>query len=178
MSFRRRLLALFSLTVFVSVAVVTWIVSDMARRAFDRANDQRTAALVAQFHREFARRGQEVGAKIQAIAATPQATRMLVAAAKTAADYSSFLDDAQVIAETQRLDFLEFADDQGVIISSAQWPAKFGYKEPLATSGRPSTPFLKEEEMPNGPALALLSVESAKAAGRELFVIGGIRLDK
>jgi two-component system, NtrC family, nitrogen regulation sensor histidine kinase NtrY len=178
MSFRRRLLALFSLTVFVSVAVVTWIVSDMARRAFNRANDQRAAALVAQFHREFTRRGQEVATKIQAIAATPQATRMLVAATKTAADYSSFLDDAQGIAETQRLDFLEFADDHGVIISSAQWPAKFGYKEPLTTSGLPSTPFLKEEEMPNEPALALLGVKSAKAADRELFVIGGIRLDK
>jgi two-component system nitrogen regulation sensor histidine kinase NtrY len=178
MSFRRRLLALFALTVFVSVAVVTWIVSDMARRAFNRANDQRTAALVAQFHREFTRRGEEVGAKIQAISATPQATRMLVAAAKTSSDYSSFLDDAQVIAETQRLDFLEFADDHGVIISSAQWPAKFGYKEPLTTSALPPTPFLKEEEMPNGPALALLSVQSIKAAGRELFVIGGIRLDK
>ena len=51
-----------------------------------------------------------------------------------APDYSVFLDDAQIIAETQQLDFLEFADDRGTIISSAQWPAKFGYKEPLVTS--------------------------------------------
>ena len=36
MSLRRRLLVLFALTVVVSVAAVTWIVSAMARRAFDR----------------------------------------------------------------------------------------------------------------------------------------------
>ncbi len=60
MSFRRRLLLLFALTVLVSVAAVTGIVSVMARRAFDRANDERTAALVAQFHREFSRRGEDV----------------------------------------------------------------------------------------------------------------------
>jgi two-component system nitrogen regulation sensor histidine kinase NtrY len=175
MSFRRRLLLLFSFTVFVSVAVVTWIVSDMTRHAFDHANDQRTAALVAQFHREFARRGEEVSAKIQAVASTPQAMRMLVAASRLAPDYSMFLDDAQVIAETQHLDFLEFADDRGVIISSAQWPAKFGYKEPLANSITPSYPFLKVEETPGGAALGLLAV---RTTDRKIFVIGGIRLDK
>jgi two-component system nitrogen regulation sensor histidine kinase NtrY len=175
MSFRRRLLLLFSFTVFVSVAVVTWIVSDMTRRAFDRANDQRTSALVAQFHREFARRGEEVSAKIQAVASTPQAMRMLVAGSRPNPDYSTFLDDAEVIAETQHLDFLEFADDRGAIISSAQWPAKFGYKEPLANSITPSYPFLKVEETPGGAALGLLAV---RTTDRKIFVIGGIRLDK
>src|SRR6266576_2763389 len=105
MRFRRRLLLLFALTVLVSVAAVALIVSAMARRAFDRANDERTAALVAQFRREFNRRGAELGRRIQAVSAAPETGRMSVAASRPTPDYSSFLDDAQVLAEAQRLDF-------------------------------------------------------------------------
>src|ERR1700688_478491 len=158
MRFRRRLLLLFALTVLLSVAAVTLIISTLTRRAFDRANDERTAALVAQFHREVENRGQFVTRRIQSIAAGPDANRILVAAAQPTPDYSPFLDAAQVIAETQRLDFLEFADDRGNIVSSAQWPAKFGYKEPLADQNASAAPFLKEEELPSGPALGLFAI--------------------
>ena len=178
MSLRRRLLVLFALTVFVSVAAVTGIVSAMARRAFDRANDERTTALVAQFRREFARRGDEVSRKIQAVAATSESSRIAVAAARPTPDYSVFLDDAQTFAETQQLDFLEFADDHGTIISSAQWPAKFGYKESLVTPTPSVEPFLKEEETPVGPALGLFAIRTVSAGDRKLYVIGGTHLDK
>jgi two-component system, NtrC family, nitrogen regulation sensor histidine kinase NtrY len=178
MSFKRRLLLLFALTVLLSVAAVTLIISTLTRRAFDRANDERTAALVAQFHHEFQNRGLDVSRTIQSIAAGAEANRILVAAAQPASDYSPFLDAAQVIAETQRLDFLEFADDRGTIISSAQWPAKFGYKEPLADQNASGAPFLKEEELPSGPALGLFAIRVMTAVGRRLYIIGGIRLDK
>src|SRR5205823_10011620 len=135
-------------------------------------------ALVAQFRREFSRRGGELGRRIQAVASTPQATKMVVAASQPSPDYSTFVDDARLIAEAQRLDFLEFADDRGTIISSAQWPAKFGYNDPLVTQSPPGTPFLKEEELPSGTALGLFSIRSVTAVGRRLYIIGGIRLDK
>ena len=178
MSFRRRLLLLFALTVLLSVAAVTVIISTWTRRAFDHANDERTAAFVAQFHREFQNHGEDVSRRVQSIAASAEANRMLVAAAQTAADYSPFLDTAQVIAGAQRLDFLEFADDRGTIISSAQWPAKFGYNDPLVAQSPPGAPFLKEEELPSGPALGLFAIRSTTAVGRRLYIIGGIRLDK
>jgi len=178
MNLRRRLLLLFALTVLVSVAAVTLIVSAMTRRAFDRANDERAAALVGQFRREFTRRGEEISRKIQAIASASESSRMAIAAARPAPDYSAFLDDAQTVAETQQLDFLEFADDRGTIISSAQWPAKFGYKEPLVTRGASAGPFLKEEETPAGSALGLFAIRAIPAGDRKLYVIGGIRLDK
>ena len=178
MSLRRRLLVLFALTVLVSVAAVTGIISVMTRRAFDRANDERTTALVGQFRREFSRRGEEVSRKIQAITSTSESSRVAVAAARPAPDYSIFLDDAQIIAATQQLDFLEFADDRGTIISSAQWPAKFGYKEALVSPTPPANPFLKEEETPAGPALGLFAIRTIAAGDRKLYVIGGIRLDK
>jgi two-component system nitrogen regulation sensor histidine kinase NtrY len=177
-SFKRRLLLLFALTVLLSVAAVTAIISTWTRRAFDHANDERTAAFVAQFHKEFQNRGEDVTRRIQSIAASAEANRMLVAAAQTTADYSPFLDSAQVMTGTQRLDFLEFADDHGTIISSAQWPAKFGYNDPLVTHSPQGTPFLKEEELPSGTALGLFAIRSVTAVGRRLYIIGGIRLDK
>jgi len=178
MSFRRRLLVMFALTVLVSVAPVALIVSTMARRALDRANDERTVALVAQFRREFNRRGGEVARRIQAIVAAPETNRMTVAAAKPSPDYSPFLDDAQVLADAQRLDYLELADDHGTIISSAQWPAKFGYIETLIKPGLPSGPFLKHEETPSGAELGLFVVHAIPVAEHKIFVIGGLRLDQ
>src|SRR6476620_11047462 len=120
MSFRRRLLLMFALTVVISVAAVAVIVSYMARHPFDRANDERSAALVAQFRREFNSRVDDVGSSVQTIATDPKTSRMALAASKPTPDYSAYLDDAQVMAEAQRLDFLEIADDRGTIISSAR----------------------------------------------------------
>ncbi|HJT71135.1 MAG TPA: HAMP domain-containing sensor histidine kinase [Terriglobales bacterium] len=178
MSFRRRLLLLFALTVLLSVAVVTVIISTLTRRAFDRANDDRSASLLAQFRHEFENQGATVSRRVESVAAGNDANRMLVAAAQRVPDYSSFLETAHVIAESQQLDFLEFADDRGTIISSAQSPAKFGYTEPLATPAAPSVPFLKEEELPSGSTLGLFAVRTISAADRKLYVIGGVRLDK
>jgi two-component system nitrogen regulation sensor histidine kinase NtrY len=178
MSFRRRLLLLFSLLVFVSVAVVTFIVSATARRAFDRANDERTVALVSQFHQEFSRRGEDVARRVQAASSSPEAARIAIAAAQPSPNYNAFLDDAQMVAQAQRLDFLEFCDDRGIIVSSAQWPAKFGYNEPLVTANAPSAPFLKEDEIPGGSALGLFSIRTAAAGDHKLYVIGGARLDR
>jgi two-component system, NtrC family, nitrogen regulation sensor histidine kinase NtrY len=178
MSFRRRLLLLFALTVLLSVATVTVIISIWTRRAFDRANDERTQAFVAQFHREFENRGDDVSRRIQSIAEGADANRILVASARAAPDYSPFLDTAQSVAQTQQLDFLEFADDRGNIISSAQWPAKFGYSEPLVSQPIPGPPFLTQVDIPTGSQLGFLAMRSITAVGHRLYIIGGIRLDK
>jgi two-component system, NtrC family, nitrogen regulation sensor histidine kinase NtrY len=178
MSFRRKLLMLLALTVCVSVAAVTWIVSAIARRAFDHASDERTSTLVAQFRREFNRRGDEVSRRIQAAASGPEAARMAVAAGQPSPNYSPFVDDARALAEAERLDFLEFADDRSTIISSAQWPAKFGYKEPLIMSAVRESAFLKEEETPAGSVLGLFAVRPLGAGDHKLYLIGGLRLDR
>ena len=73
MMFRRKLLAVFALTVFLSVAAVAWLVSAVTRRAFDRSEDERTAALVTQFRREFNRQGEDVARHVEAIAASEPA---------------------------------------------------------------------------------------------------------
>lgn len=181
MSFRRKLLAVVALTVSVSVAAIAWIVSDVARRAFERANEERRAALIAQSQREFHRRGEDVARRVEAIAADEGTTRMALALSRSAPDYGAYFDEAKTIAEGQQLDFLEFVNEQGTIISSAQWPAKFGYKESYFANGPQSLvkdAFLKREELPDSVVLGLFAARALKVGDKPLYVIGGRKLDK
>jgi two-component system, NtrC family, nitrogen regulation sensor histidine kinase NtrY len=179
MNFRRRLLTAFALTVSLAVAAVTWIAFTLTRRSFGRANNERAAALVAQFRREFDRRGAEVARRIEAISGGEDAARLALAVNRGAPDYGSYVGVARGVAESQRLDFLEFLDDQGTIISSAQWPAKFGYKElSLPSAPLPNDVFLRQEALPEGAALGLSAVRQVRIGDKPLFVIGGVRLDK
>ncbi len=180
MSFRRKLLLLFALAITLSVAAVTWTISAMTRRAFERADDQRTAALVSEFRSEFHRRGEEVVQRVEAVAASDAATRMALSLSRDSPDYGAYLGEAKTLADNQQLDFLEFVDGQGTIISSAQWPAKFGYKESSLTIG-PSVPkeaFLRQEPLPDGSTLSLSAIREVSAGDKPLYVVGGRRVDK
>jgi len=179
LSFRRKLLLVFALTVFLCVGAVTWIVSSVTRRAFERANEAQTTALIAQFRREFSRRGDEVAHRVETIAGSDAATRMALAVSRGSADYSAYVNEAKALADNQQLDFLEFVDSSGTILSSAQWPAKFGYKESSLPAGAPSSAaFLRQEELPDGAALSLSAIRRVEVGDKPIFVIGGRRLDQ
>jgi signal transduction histidine kinase len=181
MMFRRKLLAVFALTVFLSVAAVAWLVSEVTRRAFVRSDDDRTTALVAQFQREFNRQGEEVARRVEAIAKSEAATRMAVALNRAPADPGPYFEVAKATAENSRLDFLEFVESDGTIISSAQWPARFGYPEGAVGSfatAADQAAFLKQEELQDGTELGLFAVRAARVGERPVYVIGGRRLDK
>jgi two-component system nitrogen regulation sensor histidine kinase NtrY len=181
MTFRRKLLAVFALTVFVSVGAVAWLVLALTRNAFENTENQRTAALVTQFQREFRRRGEDVARRVAAIAASDPVGRMATALNGTSANSAEYFELAKSMAESHQLDFLEFLDEHGTIISSAQWPAKFGYPEPAfeslpASSGQSA--FLKREELQDSTALGLFAVQVTGVGEHPVDVVGGWRLDK
>lgn len=181
MTFRRKLLAIFALTVFLSVAAVALLVLAVTRHAFEKTEDQRTAALVTQFQREFSRRGEDVARRVEAIATSNPVSRMATALNGTSADSAEYFELARQMAEGYQLDFLELLDGHGTIISSAQWPAKFGYPESVfeslsASSGESA--FLKREELQDSTALGLFAVRATRIGDHPVYVIGGRRLDK
>jgi signal transduction histidine kinase len=181
MRFRRKLLAVFALTVFLSVAAVAWLVSEVTRRAFVRSDDDRTAALVTQFRREFNRQGEEVERRVEAIAKSETASHMAVALNHAPADSGPYFEVAKATAENSRLDFLEFVESDGTIISSAQWPAKFGYPEGAIggfAEAAEQGVFLRQEELQDGTELGLFAVRATRVGERPVYVIGGRRLDK
>lgn len=180
MSFRRKLLAVFALTVFVSVAAVGGLVLVLTRRAFEKNEDERTAALVAQFQREFDRQGDEIAERVARIATSDQVARMAGSLSGTAADSAGNFDLARSLAESYQLDFLDLINDQGLIISSAQTPAKFGYPEngfDSFSSGEQKA-FLMQQEAQDSPALGLLAVRTNHAGEHAIYVLGGKKLDK
>ena len=119
MTFRRKLLVVFALTVFLSVASVALLVQWVTRNAFEKTENLRTAALVTQFQREFNRRGDDVAKRVEAIAASDSITRMATALNGTSSDFAEYFDLARVMAESHQLDFLEMVDARGTIVSSA-----------------------------------------------------------
>jgi two-component system, NtrC family, nitrogen regulation sensor histidine kinase NtrY len=181
MTFRRKLLGVFALTVFLSVAAVTGLVSAITRRAFQRSEDERASALVAQFRREFNRQGEVVAQQVAAIAASDRLNRMALALSHAPADSGPYFELAKTIAENNQLDFLEFVEADGTIVSSAQWPEKFGYQEgSFASLSAESNHgfFLEQKELQDGTALGLLAVSTVRAGEQPVYVVGGRKLDQ
>ncbi|HLY59968.1 MAG TPA: ATP-binding protein [Terriglobia bacterium] len=181
MSFRAKLMAVFAVTVIVSVGLVAWIVSASTRNAFERLDRDRTAALVAQFQRDFGRRADEVTQRVEGIATAGETLAMAVALGRASPDYSAFVNEAGGLATAHQLDFLELTTGDGTIVSSAQWPARFGYKETWTTEPvdwSNQSAFLKREELPEGEVLAVMAVRVVRAGEKKFFVVGGLRLDK
>jgi signal transduction histidine kinase len=180
-TFRTRLLIAFTLTVVFAVAVVAWAVSATTRRAFEQLDTQRTQALVAQFQQEFARRGAEIVRRVDGVAESEATQRMALRLNLSDADVSLYVNDATGISRTHQLDFVEIVGHDGAIISSAQWPARFGYKNDWVTQTadwKERGAFLRKEELPDGDALALEAVRTVAIGERKIYIIGGQRLDK
>ena len=178
MKLRRKLLLAWTLTVVPCVAALAWIISAVVRHEFRKIDEQRTTALVAQFRREFDRRGEEVGRRVEAVAKSEVVTRIAVSLSHGPPDYGAYLNQAKTIAENQQLDFLQFVDRKGTILSSAQWPARFGYQVGFPVSTAPAEAFLNQEQLPEGNVLALTAVRQASENDTSLYVVGGRRLDK
>ncbi|MGA3241083.1 MAG: ATP-binding protein [Bryobacteraceae bacterium] len=176
MTFRTRLLLIFTAAVVVAVGLVGLLVSAGIQYRFERLESQRVDALVAQFRKEYERNVQEIARAVNGIAASDTAVDI---AAKT--DYSAYNDTAASLAAAHGLDLLELVAADGTIISSAEWPARFGYKEDWLTQHpdwKSRGAFLKREELPDGVTVALLAVGTATAGDRVLYVAGGQRLDR
>lgn len=181
MSFRTKLLTVFMATIVAAVGLVAWGVSTYTRRAFEELDTQRTDALVAQFRREFAARGEEVVRRVEGIADAEATLRMAIDLSRPQGDPSLYVNDARGLAASHQLDFLEIAADDGTLISSAQWPARVGYKNDWVTKQtdwRQQGAFLRREELPDNVALALTAVRAVRVGEKSLYLIGGRKLDR
>jgi two-component system nitrogen regulation sensor histidine kinase NtrY len=180
MTFRTRLLVVFAATIVSAVAMVVWIVSASTARVFEQLDAERTAALVQQFQKEFVLRGEEIARAAQRIAESDAALRVAIDVNRPEPDYSLHVNDASALASSHGLDFLELVAGDGSIVSSAQWPARFAYKEAWLTESvdwKSQPAFLKREDLPDDAALALEAVRVRIVGDARLYVIAGRRLD-
>jgi two-component system, NtrC family, nitrogen regulation sensor histidine kinase NtrY len=174
---RQKLLLLFALTVTAAVAVVSWAVLVRIRSVFEQRDQEETALFVAQFQREFQSRSAEVAAAVERLSSSERSRSMAVEIAQTG-DSALFVTEAQRMASEAHLDFLEIVSPSGEIISSAQWPARFGYTDPAAMAQN-SAAFLKRESLPDGTSsLGLFAVKPVRGTEPSLRILGGQKLDQ
>jgi two-component system, NtrC family, nitrogen regulation sensor histidine kinase NtrY len=180
MSFRNKIFLIFLATVLASVSLVTYGVTRYAQRAFEQKEGQDTEALVAQFKKEYEQRGDMVVQQVENITNADVTVRMVLDLARPNADASLYNHDANGAAQTHNLDFVEFVNSDGTLISSAQYPARVGYKNDWVTgkSWEGSSAFLKREELPDGVALSLTAVRTQTVGDKTVYIIGGRRLDQ
>lgn len=176
MTLRQKLLLMLSLTVVGVVAAVAWTVSLRVRRVFEGLDQEQTAALVAQFQHEFDARAKDTAATLERMAGS-DALRGMAFQFSNGGDTSPYLTVAAPLALEYRLDYLELVGHDGNIISSAQWPARFGYREPVVgATGKPA--FLKEEDLPDGSSeIGLFAVRAVSGSSPPLYLVGGRELD-
>ena len=181
MSFRSKLLFVVLATIFASVSVVAYGVVYYARTAFEDLDAQRTEALVSQFNKEYSLRGDEVARQVKNIAEADLTERMAIDLARPNADQSLYLHDAAGAAQNHELDYVEFVNYDGTLISSVQYPARVGYKNDWVTAVKDwndSKAFLRKEELADGVALSLSVVRTNSVGEKNLYIIGGRRLDQ
>src|SRR5690348_1606338 len=169
------------LVLLVSVGALAVGVTVLTRRALDESNRQHSEALLGQFQREFERRGQDVAHQVQAIADAEATVRMAIELSRPKADVSVYVNDAHGVSQAHQLDFLDFASDDGSIISSNEWPSHFGNKmdwlvQPQDWAARGA--FLARVDTQDGPALGLMSVSIVRVGDKDLYIFGGVRVGK
>jgi signal transduction histidine kinase len=181
MSFRTKLFLLFLVTVLASVSAVSYSVTHYTQAAYEEADAHRTQALVEQFQKEFAQQRELVVRQVENITNAEVTLKMAIDIERPNADQSIYVHDAAGAAQEHGLNFMEFVLADGTLISSAQYPARVGYKETWVTDGKDwsgTEAFLRREELPNEVAVALLAVRTQPEVKQPFYAVGGRRLDK
>ncbi len=179
MSLKTKLLLLVTLSIAASVGAVAWRIEVHTRESFRQVSQQRTDALVAQFRHEFDREGDEITRAVEAIANSESLLEMALKLSG-GGDSAGYVNEAASAAAAQHLDFLDLLAPDGTIISSAHWPARFGYKQRWFLELAPAIPhqtFLRQVETPQGNVLGILCIRSIPTHGVNFYVIGGRKLD-
>jgi len=171
-TFRTKLLLLSSITVAGAVALVTGAVSIAARQGFERADGQRRSDLLAQLRRELDARGAEVARQVERAAVSAGVQRIAAGSAE--------FDQAQQESATQDLGFLDVVQPDLTILSSAHWPARFGYKNDWEIAAEDwhsaGAAFFARIPVPEGPSVVAL-VAVRPTADKKALVAGGRMVD-
>jgi len=182
MSFRTKLFLVFLITVLASVSLVAYGVTHYTQAAFEESDAQRSEALVAQFNKEYAQRGDEIARQVKNITDAEITLKVAIDLAGARPDQSLYVHDAAGAAQDHGLDFVEFVNWDGTLISSAQYPERVGYKNDWVTGNKnwnDSAPFLRKEELRDGVALSLAVVRTLSGGNnKDMYIIGGRRLDQ
>lgn len=173
MTLRQKLLLTIAGLVVLAVAAVAWTVSLRTRQVLEQIEQQRSTALLTQVRGEFQHQGDAISLALERMAANERVQRIAFDATH-GGDITVYVPEARSLAQEYQLDFLELVNSDGTILSSAQAPARFGYREQLAAT---EGPFLQSVETNHGPALGMIGQRALRLDNASFYLVGGRKLD-
>jgi signal transduction histidine kinase len=96
-------------------------------------------------------------------------------------DYAAFVNEAAPLAAAEGLDFLDLVAADGTVISSAHWPARFGYRHGWALEAAAAgtrAAFFQPVDVPQDTALGLVAVRAVQMRGTTLHLAGGRQMNR
>ncbi len=180
MSLRGRLLLIFGAIVVGTIALVSYVASVGARTAFDTFEASQVDTIQNQFDREYQLQGNSLSLRAQAIAQSQPVREMALALSTPGGDPAPYLNLASSLASQQQLDYLDIFGSDGAIISSAEWPARFGVRESWITevsNWDQQNYFLHDQDTAEGKNLALVDVKQVPGVDRNFYILAGRRID-
>src|SRR6202161_2190281 len=91
MSFRTKLFLIFLITVLASVSLVAYGVTHYTQAAFEEMDAQRSEALVSQFNKEYAQRGDEITRQVKDITDADVTLKVAIDLARPNPDLSLYV---------------------------------------------------------------------------------------
>ena len=167
MSFRLRLILAFALVSTTAIIALAAVTVAHSLRSFHEDDARIAAGVTAQIQRQLEARGTLLARDARSIAHSDAVVRI---AAST--DDLAHSHDAGAIARSAQTDFLELLRPDGTIISSAHWPARYGYREEGLWPA-PAGAFVSPVETPSGEVLALLAAQSVTVGDSTVVVVTG-----
>jgi len=176
---RAKLFLMFALVVATCLVAVTALDTLALRHTFQALDAQRTTRLVEQFQREIVRQRREVAHHVAAVADSAVSQAMVLDLARPGSNPGAWVNAARDAAAEQQLEFLDYVASDGVIVSSAEWPAHFGYHwQGTLPTGEDDDAYLGEVSLQDATVPALLAARRLQAGDQALNVLGGRRLDR
>ena len=172
MSLRTRLLSAFGVVVLIPLLVFgLGIRREMAGRVTGEYQ-RRVDALVGVINADVAREDDRIASRLAALRGSLRDDNTFYAAVVHGQDRGYVLDYAGTAMRLAGLDFLQFQDDEGRVISSGHFRNEFDRLGP-AVSGL----TLVRANAAEGPFLALVTSDSVRLGGHRLRLLGGVAVD-
>ncbi|HEV2113748.1 MAG TPA: HAMP domain-containing protein, partial [Terriglobales bacterium] len=178
---RGKLALLLGGVIALTAAVIATLVSYSTSRAYAQMDEERSTLLANQFQEGFRQRAAEIAKTMDEIAGADSTLQSLVEMSRNPQDYSLFLESAAHMSG-DRLELMEVLAADGTIISSKQWPARFGYREDWVaqdpSNRKLPSAFLQPVDLPNGTKLAVMAVREVSIGDRTFHLAGGETLGR
>lgn len=172
MTFRTRLLAAFGVVVLVPLLVFGLGVRREVANRFAAAYEQRVAAQVDVIKNDLRRETDLITDRLGRLAQALRDDNRFRAALLRGEDRSYVLDYAGQQMRILGLDLLQIQDDEGRVVSSGQFRNEFD-----RTGPRVRTLSLVRASTDESSFLALVGRNAVAIGGRELVLLGGVRVD-